>query len=116
VLLRAAEETQAPRLMPPADAPGQHRASFDVSFRDMVPFGIRDLAVLNRRANTTREPGTWLQAVIAIAEQQGPVPDLPGDSLSVLESRWPHLSVPQARSGVGPSHARRPCPTAFLRR
>jgi PAP2 superfamily len=108
VALRATDGTETALPMPAGTAVGEHRAAFDARFRNMTPFGVRDIdryrsgpppaltseayaqafndvktlgqqdgdAERNAIAQfwlveggTTREPGTWIQALVAIVEQ-----------------------------------------------
>ena len=108
VTLRATDGTEMALTIPAGTAVGEHRAAFDARFRNMTPFGVRNLdryrsgpppaltseayaqafndvktlgqqdADAERNAiaqfwlvegGTTREPGTWIQALVAIVEQ-----------------------------------------------
>ena len=108
VTLRATDGTEMALTIPAGTAVGEHRAAFDARFRNMTPFGVRNIdryrsgpppaltseayaqafndvktlgqqdADAERNAiaqfwlvegGTTREPGTWIQALVAIVEQ-----------------------------------------------
>ena len=108
VTLRATDGTAMALTIPAGTAVGEHRAAFDARFRNMTPFGVRNIdryrsgpppaltsdayaqafndvktlgqqdADVERNAiaqfwfvegGTTREPGTWIQALVAIVEQ-----------------------------------------------
>ena len=108
VTLRATDGTAMALTIPAGTAVGEHRAAFDARFRNMTPFGVRNIdryrsgpppalpseayaqafndvktlgqqdADAERNAiaqfwlvegGTTREPGTWIQALVAIVEQ-----------------------------------------------
>ena len=108
VALRATDGTEMALTIPAGTAIGEHRAAFDARFRNMTPFGVRnidryrsgpspaltseayaqafnDVKALGQQdgdaernaiaqfwlveGGTTREPGTWIQALVAIVEQ-----------------------------------------------
>ena len=108
VTLRATDGTEMALTIPAGTAVGEHRAAFDARFRNMTPFGVRnldryrsgpppaltseayaqafnDVKTLGQQdaddernaiaqfwlveGGTTREPGTWIQALVAIVEQ-----------------------------------------------